>query len=428
MGQKNRIDRIVKKLRSNDAKTREEGNHEILKIGKEGLSLEESVQALKAAAQTFPPLQFKLYDSSAHLIYAAASNPRPEHIPIIGEIFPKLGLKARSAALGHLARIQTRDATFAYMKLVKEYANSGGLEELITRPLRSPLRDVDVFFPELLGYASNPKLAPGIFDFCIDACYKGKVDLGSLVPYAPTVIAAYKRFKEVLLPKQRAGGIAWMWADDYISPREECGVVLDLMGFIRAPEVVAELNHALAFADTKLKGFAAISLLRQGVNVDPEAIRAVAADAAMRNWAYDSLRKFDRIFAFPTEYSSQEAFAEADMVNWLTFGTELGRAPDEIELMKMVSVDTETEDGILDYFLFRFRTFEPHWAAKDGWMAGISGPFLRKESPTTRSRGDTFSAFEKWESKSPEEHLGKVQEILARWRKHSARGRIQDQV
>ena len=36
-----------------------------------------------------------------------------------------------------------------------------------------------------------------------------------------------------------------------------------------------------------------------------------------------------------------------------------------------------------------------HWAAKNGWMVGAAGPFLRGEQPTTRSLGATFSRFEK---------------------------------
>jgi hypothetical protein len=107
------------------------------------------------------------------------------------------------------------------------------------------------------------------------------------------------------------------------------------------------------------------------------------------------------------------------MVDWLMYPTELNAVPDEIELMKVVTVDTGLTDGIYDYYLFRFRTHEPHWAAKDGWMAGVSGPYLRKDEPTTESLGDTFSSFTKWDAKTPDEHVGDVQELMDRWRHHS---------
>jgi hypothetical protein len=70
---------------------------------------------------------------------------------------------------------------------------------------------------------------------------------------------------------------------------------------------------------------------------------------------------------FPEEFRTQGAFVESEMVDWLAYRTELGRAPDEIELMKVITVDSGTSDGRLDYFAFRFRTHEPYWAAEDGW-------------------------------------------------------------
>jgi hypothetical protein len=174
------------------------------------------------------------------------------------------------------------------------------------------------------------------------------------------------------------------------------------------------LRSALSFTDPRLKYFAVIGLLRQSEAVEQEYLRDIAASPEMRNWFYDQLARMGKENLFPEEFKTQEALAESNMVNWLTYPTELGRAPDEIELMHVGAFDTETEDGLIDYFVFRFRTFEPHWAAKDGWMAGISGPFLRKDSPSTKSYGGTFSRFDPWESKSAEEHLGDIQETIAR--------------
>ncbi len=80
--------------------------------------------------------------------------------------------------------------------------------------------------------------------------------------------------------------------------------------------------------------------------------------------------------------------------------------------MKVVPVDTGVHGGIYDYYLFRFRTHPPHWAAKDGWTAGVSGPFLGKNSPSTESYGDTFSSFEEWDSKQPDEHVGNIRGLI----------------
>jgi hypothetical protein len=120
---------------------------------------------------------------------------------------------------------------------------------------------------------------------------------------------------------------------------------------------------------------------------------------------------------FPAKWATQKALAESDMVRWLTFPTELGRAPDEIELMKVVSKNFGPPDGVLEWYLFRFRTNPPHWSAKDGWMSGVAGPFKKSESPSTTAYGDTFSTFTRWDSLTPEQHVEDVRKLLADWRK-----------
>ena len=71
------------------------------------------------------------------------------------------------------------------------------------------------------------------------------------------------------------------------------------------------------------------------------------------------------------------------MVSWLIFRTELARVPDEIELMKVVSVDTP-RNGPIDYYVFRFRTYPPHWQPKtNGWLV-FQGLFSETMRPARR--------------------------------------------
>ena len=75
------------------------------------------------------------------------------------------------------------------------------------------------------------------------------------------------------------------------------------------------------------------------------------------------------------EYLTHEKGAESALVNWLEFPTELGIPPSEIELLEKISFD---EDA-LDYYVFKYRTQPPHWAAK--WMMGVSGPYSKESMP-----------------------------------------------
>jgi len=98
-------------------------------------------------------------------------------------------------------------------------------------------------------------------------------------------------------------------------------------------------------------------------------------------------------------------------VLWLCHPNELAAAPDEIELMARVPVPGDTSSD-LRYFVFRYRTKPPHWAADKGWLAGVAGPYP-SAGPVTSSASGTFSRFEAWESRTAEEHVRVTHEATA---------------
>ena len=125
-----------------------------------------------------------------------------------------------------------------------------------------------------------------------------------------------------------------------------------------------------------------------------------AADRQTRKVLYELLDQHGKTQLFPPEFLTWEAMAEAHLVGWLNHPNELGSSPDEIELM--AKVPTPRGDG--HYFVFRYRMAAPHWAARDGWMAGVAGPCDVSQPPTPYARG-TFSRFEPYDSRTPEEHV-----------------------
>jgi hypothetical protein len=135
---------------------------------------------------------------------------------------------------------------------------------------------------------------------------------------------------------------------------------------------------------------------------------------------FDGLQKVERYQLFPVGLRNQASLAESDLVNWLVHPRELSRAPDEVELMQVVSLDSGTEAGWIDYYLFRFRLHGDHWAARFGWLAGVAGPFIRRDAPTIQSLGDTHSAYRPWAEKSLEEHVADVRQLFASWRDRHA--------
>jgi hypothetical protein len=109
----------------------------------------------------------------------------------------------------------------------------------------------------------------------------------------------------------------------------------------------------------------------------------------------------------------QAAIAEAEMATWLAYPNELGAQPDEIELLRTVEFDTP--NGPVDLFVFRFLIHEPHWAAENGWMIGVAGPYLRSLQPTTRGLGYTFSKLDREDAMPIVDHVNGLLEIVARF-------------
>ena len=420
-----RFKQILEHLWNKDEKVRENGLKDLAEFQKDtqdpGSKI--GIAALRAAAR---PYSFEKPDRdmvSSELVGVASSAPHSEYIPLIVELFDQLSDSAKWQAQVILTKLETREAAEAFMTIVRTYAPTGKLPGLVIGPLASNPRHADVFFPDILKYASNPKWQFEIHRLWLAYCEAKLLSQVQLAPFADQVLKAYDPVAKVLLPAQKDEGIAWMWEDAYEESRNYAALLLDLLGHFPGNRVESKLREALKYHDPRLKHFAIVSLLRLGKPVDKKHVADVARHAEMRNWLFIKLKEMDKASLFPEEFRTQKAFAEGDMVNWLVYPTELHRVPDEIELMKVVSVNTGLPGGIYDYYVFRFRTKEPHWAAKNGWIAGVSGPFLKKDQPTTNALGDTFSSFTKWEAKTPDEHVGDTRELIKKWNEYHSKNK-----
>src|SRR5262249_23358781 len=151
-------------------------------------------------------------------------------------------------------------------------------------------------------------------------------------------------------------------------------------GTLQVEEGRTVLTAAAHHGDAWVSLWGALGLVKSGAVAPAGAFERAAADPESRSVLFAKLEGLGRLQVFPAIYRTQDALAESDMVRWLIYPTELNRAPDEIEQIAILQLDAA--DGIADLFVYRFRTFEPHWAADKGWMVGVAGPFLRHEQPT----------------------------------------------
>jgi hypothetical protein len=404
------LEGVIADLRSEDAKVRERAADRLSALEKRGLPVEAGLLALKSAAGSFPAAE-GVEDGGALLVAAAAERPADQYAPLVVLHFPEFSSKARFWALRLLANMDRGGGADSVLAILRQHA--AACEEVDLSLALGPMvpNGANKLFPGILEHLDNERLGISVAYVAYEAVSQGGVPDSLLQPYSKSLLALYLQKRDLLVPRQGTQGHRWMWEDDYVEPRDQAGLLLDLFGHVPSDGIRRELSRAMTeYTDPRLLTFAAVSLVRLGEHVSPDAWETIAAHAEMRNTLHGMLERLRKAELFPRRYRTQAAFAESEMVSWLVYPTELGQVPDEIELMKVIAAGNPGDEQ--DYYVFRFRMHEPHWAADDGWMAGVAGAFARRDQPTTEAQGDTFSSFTAWDSKTPEEHVGVVTQLL----------------
>ena len=155
----------------------------------------------------------------------------------------------------------------------------------------------------------------------------------------------------------------------------------------------------------------AFNKLNTGDSLSGSEINDFAANMETRADLYNLLAEFNKESLFPREYYTFEKAAESVLTNWLVYPTELDTVPSKIELLK--KVDYPENDTTFIYYVFQFKTDEPHWAAKDGWMMGVVGPYFTNSKPYDWTTG-TFSKFSKIKETTPEKEVDWVHKNIYR--------------
>jgi diadenosine tetraphosphatase ApaH/serine/threonine PP2A family protein phosphatase len=121
--------------------------------------------------------------------------------------------------------------------------------------------------------------------------------------------------------------------------------------------------------------------LETGQTLTTEEILPYAKNLLTRETTFQLLNEHNKTELFPKEYNTLIKGAESNLANWLEFPTELDACPDEIEHIKRVTFDFDGQNNFVHYEVFKYRVNEPHWAAKDGWILGVVGPYFDDSKP-----------------------------------------------
>ncbi len=173
----------------------------------------------------------------------------------------------------------------------------------------------------------------------------------------------------------------------------------DIAKYFANDSIIALLYTVLKLNNNNISFYAIGSLLEAECKVPTDTIVALANDLVYADITYALLSKHGKEALFPSELASSEYLAKSDLVHWLTYPTELGKEPDEIEYLGKVRKKE-------DYYIFRFKSDSDTLSddIKGKWLIGWAN-----------NEGGTFSNFDlyqDYEQKTVEKTLKRIKKKL----------------
>lgn len=328
----------------------------------------------------------------------------PDMFEVIRGGYEKAKDDTRLALLTILASAATEEGARLFVELVRTHGWMKSVYRRLFSELGNSLRYANIFFPDLL----EAKHAPGaeLGDLLIRALRAKHLDRERLED-SEIERSLPGRIDALLAEVEKNRGQAR--SDDAVNAIGELAMCFDLAGYIGGPLAIARLHMGIRLPETWACMFALVSLMRRRADVPDETIARIAKDPATRASLYNLLSDLGATARLPAEYRTRDAFAEANMVQWLSHPGELGQPPKAIE--KMAITTTTYQDKDVSLYVWRF-------TGHDGkWKAGVSGPYANDAPEGPLHGSATFSRFDPWEKHTAEEHASAVLKTLEAWAK-----------
>ena len=209
-------------------------------------------------------------------------------------------------------------------------------------------------------------------------------DLGKLSDEAKAMLAEYT-----------AAEMRRLMALDSEDTWNALEMIADVSGHFINDALMEALWDLLKFGRNHINFYAVGTLLACGKEIPQSVIEALARDLEYANLTYGTLCNAGKESLFPREYASEEYLAKSDLVRWLTYPTELGKAPDEVVYLGKIKRLFKKEV----FYVFRFSSDSDTLdeEKKNKWLIGRSS-----------NEGGTFSNFDDFapfENEPPERAL-----------------------
>lgn len=175
------------------------------------------------------------------------------------------------------------------------------------------------------------------------------------------------------------------WDEECVNSLE---VVADICKYFPDDTLIALLRDGMKRGYGNVNFYAVETLLELEQSVPADCVAALARDLVYADMTYHTLVRFGKGQLFPAECTTPEYLAKSDLVHWLTYPTELGKVPDEIEYIGKITYLFKKDV----YHVFKYRSDSDNLGEdrKNKWLIGWSG-----EEGGTFSQFDEYARFEK---------------------------------
>ncbi|MBE6543715.1 MAG: hypothetical protein E7675_04885 [Ruminococcaceae bacterium] len=158
---------------------------------------------------------------------------------------------------------------------------------------------------------------------------------------------------------------------------------VDACKYLLTDDIIENLYKILELEKNNINVYAVETLLTAGKDIPKKAMHALANDLVYASLTYAFLENHKKTELFPKELSDPVYLAKSDLVHWLTYPTELGKAPDKIEYIGRIKKLFKTE--VFHVFKFTSDSDNLDDEIKNKWLIGWSS-----------NEGGTFSNFDKY--------------------------------
>ena len=157
-------------------------------------------------------------------------------------------------------------------------------------------------------------------------------------------------------------------------------IAADVCKYFPDDKIITLLQKILPLNLCNVNYYAIETLLNAGLKIGEDTVVRMANDLEYADMTYDLLKRHNQLDYFPKDLTAPEYLAKSNMVNWLAYPTELGKTPDEIELLGDVDADGEK------YYIFKYKSDSDTLSddLKNQWLIGWAS-----------NGGGTFSNFDK---------------------------------